>query len=233
MSQSKTPLASLLREHLDGTDDDQVMAVVQGLRLELEHLVVEYSCAMDEVNTKISNLRREFDRTHPYTPIEHVKTRMKSLPSLIGKAQRLGCATDLAAIRQQIRDIAGIRVVCSFVEDAYAVADMLSHQPDLTVLTRKDYIANPKANGYQSLHLIVEVPVFLSNRVVRVPVEVQLRTIAMDFWASVEHQIHYKYDGLVPDHLQTELLEVAQAAATLDRQMGDLRDEIRSLATSD
>jgi len=217
---------------LDGYQGDPAAgpeAILRRIRDDFSRFRLEYSCGMDEVATKINILRKEFDETHRYKPIEHVKTRLKSMESLLEKADRLGCGTDLGRIRREIRDVAGIRVVCAFRDDTYAVADMLVRQPDVTLLQKKDYIANPKPNGYQSLHLIVEVPVFLSDGAIQVPVEVQIRTIAMDFWASIEHQIHYKYEGRVPPHLRDNLKEVADVAASLDEQMGDLRAEVRSL----
>lgn len=197
---------------------------------QMQAFLMEYKFALDEVETKISILREEFELIHEYSPIEHVKSRLKTLDSLISKVDRIGCPRDLPAIRRNVRDIAGIRVSCVFVEDTYRFAKMLTQQQDLTVLETKDYIAEPKPNGYRSLHLIIELPVFLSDRTVHVPVEVQIRTIAMDFWASVEHQIYYKYGTHVPEHLSGKLGEVASTAADLDAQMGRLREEIRSLS---
>lgn len=206
-------------------DPDEVLREVQG---RIARFRQEYKFGIDEVLTKITILREEFEETHDYGPIEHVKTRLKSMDSLVEKAERLGVAHDLDAIRATIRDIAGIRVTCAFVDDTYRFAEMLTRQPDLTLLQTKDYIRSPKPNGYQSLHLIVSVPVFLSDRTVEVPVELQVRTIAMDFWASVEHQIYYKYDGTVPAHLQETLRAVAGVATDLDDRMGRLRAEVRA-----
>ncbi len=211
----------------DERDPDEVMREVQE---RLGRFRQQYKFGIDEVLTKITILREEFEEAQGYGPIEHVKTRLKTLDSLLAKATRLGVPPDLETIRATIRDVAGIRVTCAFVEDTYRFAEMLTRQPDLTVLATKDYIAAPKANGYQSLHIIVEVPVFLSDRTVQVPVELQIRTIAMDFWASVEHRIYYKYDGVVPSHLRDTLREVAGIATDLDDQMGRLREEIRTLA---
>jgi len=204
--------------------------LLREVQLRLSTFLMEYKFALDEVETKIAILREESELTHDYSPIEHVKSRLKSVESLAAKMQRTGCPPDLAVVRERIRDIAGIRVSCAFVEDTYRFARMLTQQRDLTVLQTKDYIAEPKPNGYRSLHLIVQVPVFLSDRTVHVPVEVQIRTIAMDFWASVEHQVYYKYAKRVPEHLSGTLREVASTAADLDAQMGRLREEIRSLA---
>jgi putative GTP pyrophosphokinase len=197
---------------------------------QMSAFLMEYKFALDEVETKISILREEFELAHEYSPIEHVKSRLKTVESLVAKVDRLDCPRDLPTIRERIRDVAGIRVSCVFVEDTYRFAKMLTQQQDLTVLDTKDYIAHPKANGYRSLHLIVELPVFLSDRTVHVPVEVQIRTIAMDFWASVEHQIYYKYRTEAPDYLSGRLYDVASTAAELDAQMGQLREEIRSLS---
>ncbi len=207
--------------------------VLRQVQAQLATFLMEYKFGLDEVETKINILREEFELVHEYSPIEHVKSRLKSLESLAEKIERTDCPRDLAVIRERIRDIAGIRVTCAFVEDTYRFARMLTQQGDLTVLAEKDYIAQPKANGYRSLHLIVAVPVFLSDRTVQIPVEVQIRTIAMDFWASVEHQIYYKYDGQVPDDLTEALNTIAGTAADLDGQMAHLRDEVSSFAPSD
>ncbi len=191
-----------------------------------------YEFGIEEMLTKIRILRAEFRQAHDHNPIEHVTSRLKSIDSILEKTTRYGCTADPQTIRERILDIAGIRITCSFVSDAYWVADMLSSQPDVEVVRRKDYIAGPKDNGYRSLHLIVRVPVFLSDRTEHVPVEVQIRTIAMDFWASVEHRLSYKYRGEVPEHLRSELRAAAATAAELDARMGLLRDEVRDLGTT-
>lgn len=218
--------------HLAGALDGPVdpRALLRDVQKQMASFLMEYKFALDEVETKISILREEFELVHDYSPIEHVKARLKSVESLVAKIERLAIARDVDTIRAQVRDIAGIRVTCAFVEDTYSFARMLTQQQDLRVLQIKDYIAEPKANGYRSLHLIIDLPVFLSDRTVRVPVEVQIRTIAMDFWASVEHQIYYKYGKQVPEHLGGTLSQIATTAADLDAQMGRLREEIRSLA---
>lgn len=221
----------MLRQWVDGiTDPFEAERALREAQADLAAFRLEYACGMEELETKINILRREFEQTHDYNPVEHVKTRLKSMDSLLDKMRRLDCSPDLDVVRATIRDIAGIRVTCAFVEDTYRVAEMLTSQPDVTLLQTKDYIAHPKPNGYQSLHLIVQVPVYLSDRTALVPVELQIRTIAMDFWAAVEHRIYYKYDGAVPGDLRESLHEVALTAAALDHQMGSLRDEIKSLA---
>ncbi|WP_298885944.1 GTP pyrophosphokinase family protein [uncultured Serinicoccus sp.] len=193
---------------------------------QLQRFLLEYEFGLREVETKIEILRDEFAHMHDYNPIEHVSSRVKSPDSLREKVLRRGLSLDLETIRREITDIAGIRVSCSFVTDAYRIFDLLTQQDDLTIRRVSDYIAEPKENGYASLHAIVEIPVFLSTGRVDVPVEVQLRTIAMDFWASTEHKIHYKYDGNVPEGLLTELKDAATSAAELDARMQRLHREL-------
>jgi putative GTP pyrophosphokinase len=193
---------------------------------ELTHFMLVYKFGLAEIGTKITILAEELAHRGRGNPIEHINTRLKTVDSLTAKARRIGCAMTLDAVRGQIRDIAGIRVVCSFVSDVYTVAEMLTRQQDVTLLQTKDYIAAPKPNGYRSLHLIIEIPVFLSDRAVAVPVEVQLRTVAMDFWASLEHKIHYKFEEDVPAGLRDELAATATDAARLDERMERLHAQI-------
>lgn len=197
-------------------------------RTEAERFILTYRSAIDEIETKVRILRREFTAAHARSPIESCSCRLKSMPSLVSKARRRGL-TSLEQVREQITDIAGARVVCSFLPDVYQVRDMLCGQNDITVRETKDYIASPKPNGYRSLHVIVEVPVFLSQGVHPVPVEIQFRTIAMDFWASLEHKIYYKYRREVPAALLGQLHEAAETAARLDTDMDRLRQEISEL----
>jgi len=208
-------------------DAGEVFARLSEVGDEFQRLQMYYQFGIDEVSTKVGILREEFANTYDYNPIEHVRSRLKSPDSLLAKALRQGVDLTVPAIRAHIRDIAGIRITCSFVSDAYWIAEMLSAQPDLTVLTTKDYIAHPKPNGYRSLHLIVEVPVFLSRHTEHIPVELQIRTIAMDFWASMEHKLRYKYRSDMPEHLRKEIDDAALLAADLDARMGRLRDEVR------
>jgi putative GTP pyrophosphokinase len=190
-----------------------------------EFLLV-YKFGLAEINTKFTILAEELAHKGRGNPIEHVSPRLKTPASISAKARRIGCPLTFEELRAQIRDIAGIRIVCSFVSDVYTVAEMLTRQPDVHLVVTKDYIASPKENGYRSLHLIVEIPVFLSDRMVPVPVEVQLRTVAMDFWASLEHKIYYKYDPDIPPALRDELLAAAEDAARLDQRMERLHREI-------
>ena len=188
-----------------------------------------YRFAMNEVTTKINILRDEFRHLHDYNPIEHVNTRLKSAESVMSKVQRRNVPATLGGIRENIRDIAGVRVTCSFVSDVYTIFDVFTGQPDVTVIDVKDYIASPKPNGYQSLHAIVQVPVFLSTGAEHVYVEMQFRTVAMDFWASLEHKIYYKYDRDVPPSLLQELKEAAETAAGLDQRMEKLHRAVSAL----
>lgn len=188
--------------------------------------MLEYQAGIDEVLTKINILRSEFKHMHEYSPIEHVSSRLKSFKSIVEKMQRHGAPITLNRIRETMKDIAGIRIVCSFIKDTYRLAEALTKQKDITVLEVKDYIETPKPNGYQSLHLIVSIPVFLSNEVIDVPVEIQIRTIAMDFWASLEHKIYYKFDTEIPDQLQQGLYDAATTAAKLDAQMEQIHEQV-------
>ena len=185
----------------DDLDPEVLAAQMRQVHRELTTLRMHYQFGIDEVETKIDILRREFEQIHEYSPIEHVRARLKSTESMLEKAMRTGTDMTVAAIRERVLDIAGIRITCSFVSDVYWIADMLSQQPDLEVLTVNDYISSPKPNGYRSLHLIVRVPVFLSEHTEHVPVELQLRTIAMDFWASTEHKLSYKYRKIGRAHV--------------------------------
>ena len=193
---------------------------------ELRLFLLEYEFGLREIMTKIAILRDEFRHMHDYNPIEHVTSRVKSPESIRRKVERDHVAPTLDGVRSGVTDIAGVRVTCSFVADAYRIFELLTHQDDITTRRVSDYIARPKANGYKSLHAIVEVPVFLSSRTVRVPVEIQLRSIAMDFWASLEHKIYYKYDGEVPDALVAELRDAARTAGELDARMERLHREL-------
>lgn len=189
---------------------------------EIGQFLLNYKFGLDEMLTKINILREELAFRGNGNPIEHVSSRLKSIESLRAKAERIGCPLELDAIGEQITDIAGVRIVCAFIADAYQVLDMLTTQPDITVRVIKDYVARPKPNGYRSLHAIVEIPVFLSDDVRRVPIELQIRTVAMDFWASVEHKIYYKYAKDVPGELVAELAAAARVAHDLDQRMGEL-----------
>ncbi|MFH9616722.1 GTP pyrophosphokinase [Streptomyces pratensis] len=203
------------------------VAFARRMRKDFQRIEMEYEFAVDEVLTKVSILRREFLHLHRYNPIEHVGSRVKSTESILRKAARLDIAPTPEAIRAGIQDIAGVRITCSFIADTYQVLEALTSQDDVRVLQVKDYIAAPKPNGYKSLHALIEIPVFLSTGPVPVTVEVQIRTIAMDFWASLEHKIYYKYEGQVPPGLVASLTEAAHLAEQLDHRMEELHTEVR------
>ncbi|MFE3542596.1 GTP pyrophosphokinase family protein [Nocardia sp. NPDC059177] len=196
------------------------------LREQFVDFMLGYKFAIDEVTTKINILREDFNNAHEYNPIEHVRSRLKSPESVLEKVQRKNYAMNLASIRANVLDIAGVRVVCSFISDIGVIKDMLAGQEDITVLEERDYITHRKPNGYQSLHLIVSIPVFRSDRTERIPVEIQIRTIAMDFWASLEHKIYYKYRGEVPPNLRTDLAQAAEVATQLDETMEALHRQV-------
>ena len=189
----------------------------------------EYGAAIKEVDTKIEILSEDFAVRHDYNPIHHIEKRLKTPQGIEDKLRRLQCEVSIPSARENILDIAGIRVVCNFVEDVYAVAHMLTSQNDIRVNTCKDYIANPKPNGYRSLHLSLMVPVFLLDGCIEVPVEVQIRTVAMDFWASLEHQLRYKKDKEIPPRIDIELKACAEVSATLDKRMQKIFNELNKL----
>ena len=199
---------------------------LRAMRDDFQRFLLEYQFALREVETKMAILQDEFQLMHDYNPIEHVSSRVKSPDSIVDKVGRKGIEPDFPSIRAGITDIAGMRVTCSFVRDAYRLFDLLTQQDDIGLIAVKDYIAEPKANGYKSLHAIVEVPVFLSTGRLDIPVEVQFRTIAMDFWASLEHKIYYKYDSQVPEQLLAELTAAAGTASELDVKMERLHREL-------
>lgn len=192
-----------------------------------------YQAALKEVGTKIDILSAEFTQVHQYNPIEHVKTRIKEKNSIIKKLKKQGHEITTENMMHYIHDIAGVRIICSFEKDIYNIADMLCSQDDVKVLIIKNYIANPKTNGYKSYHLVVSVPIFLSTGPVETKVEIQIRTIAMDFWASLEHKIKYKFEGHAPEHLQGELKECANIVDMLDKKMFSLNEEVRKLGQSE
>jgi putative GTP pyrophosphokinase len=185
-----------------------------------------YKFALTEINTKLNILNEEYQYIHNHNPIEHMKSRIKEPRSIVHKLQRKGLPVTIENAMEHVHDIAGVRITCSFISDIYTVFEAISRQDDIEVIKVKDYIKDPKPNGYKSLHLIVKVPVFLSNRVVKVKVEIQIRTIAMDFWASLEHKIYYKFEKDIPKELQLELTRAADAAHILDEKMRKIRDEV-------
>ena len=185
-----------------------------------------YNAALKQMETKMEILNEEFQHVHQYNPIEHIKARMKTPESIVKKLKRHGRESTIENMVNHINDIAGIRIICSFTSDIYRIAEMIREQKDLKVIATKDYITYPKASGYRSYHMIVTVPVYLSDRIVDAKVEVQIRTVAMDFWASLEHKIHYKLEGDAPEHIRNELIECARMVMDLDARMLSLNEQI-------
>ena len=191
-------------------------------------LMAFYRCASMEIETKFKVLDEQMSLEKEHNPIESIKTRLKNPESILRKMQRKKIPMTLEALEENIYDVAGVRVICAFPEDIYFLADCLLKQDDITLIARKDYIANPKPSGYRSLHLIVEVPIFLKNEKRMMKVEVQLRTIAMDFWASLEHKLRYKKD-IAPEllnELADELVNCSLESAKLDMKMQAIRQKI-------
>ena len=194
---------------------------------EFSKLMAYYRCAMMEVETKLNVLNQEFSLRYDRNPISSIKTRLKSPLSIRGKLERRGLDVSVESIEHNLNDVAGVRVVCSFPEDVRTIAKALLNQDDVMLIERKDYILNPKPNGYRSLHLIVAVPIFLAHEKRTMRVEIQLRTIAMDFWATLEHQLRYKKDVDFTDEMAKELKFCADLSAELDRRMDALRDQVQ------
>ena len=206
-----------------------VVEIPDSLRNEAKQfreLMMMYTCAIREVKTKLEVLNDDLAVRNERNPIQMIKSRVKKPNSIINKLEKRGHPVTVASIKDNLDDVAGIRVICSFVDDIYAVANMLAHQDDVNVLMVKDYIRSPKVNGYRSYHMIVEVPVHFSDRKTKMRVEVQIRTIAMDFWASLDHQMKYKKDMDDTDEISEELTQCAEVIAQIDRRMQEIRQKI-------
>ncbi len=193
-----------------------------------QEVTLVYNAALKQINTKLEILNDEFQHVHQYNPIEHIKSRMKTPESIVKKLKRHGYESDIENMVKYVNDIAGIRIICSFTSDIYRIAEMIRLQNDIHVIAVKDYIRNPKKSGYKSYHMLVTVPVFLSDRTVEVKVEIQIRTVAMDFWASLEHKINYKFEGNAPEHVKSELIECSEMVSRLDDRMQRLNEEIKA-----
>jgi putative GTP pyrophosphokinase len=193
---------------------------------EWRSLLLVHKFALDQVETKLNILNEEFQMIHMHNPIEHIKSRVKTPESISDKLHRKGYELTIENARNYINDIAGIRIICSFVSDIYTIYDLIERQNDIEIICVKDYIKNPKPNGYRSLHLIAEIPVVLTDSTVKVKVEIQIRTIAMDFWASLEHKIYYKFDKTVPSKFTDEIKDCARIISLLDEKMLQLNNEI-------
>lgn len=220
-SSALAPVRQLLAENSQQAVMEQMYKFI-----ELEHL---YDSAIREVKTKLEILDSEFRTKYSYNPIHHIEDRLKSPESMFKKLQRNNLPFTVEAVRENLFDIAGVRVICNYIEDIYQVADLLTAQDDVTLIKRKDYIANPKANGYRSLHLVIETPVYLSEQKELVNVEVQIRTIAMDFWASLEHELKYKTDTEVSAELAEQLRLCAETIAQTDLKMQQIYRTLKQI----
>lgn len=203
-------VASLVKDDVDGW----------------ETLMFLYNSALKEVKTKIEILNDEFIHVHKYNPIEYIKSRIKTPESIVKKLRRYGFEDNIEDMVHHINDIAGIRIVCSFTSDIYKIAEMIGKQNDFTVISVKDYIRNPKESGYKSYHMLVTVPIFMGEKLVDTKVEIQIRTIAMDFWASLEHKIYYKFEGHAPDYISEDLKTCSYIVSELDAKMLQLNEAI-------
>lgn len=216
----------LFEEKVKAIADEATLEWMQKKSREFMKIMAYYRCAMMEIETKFNVLNQEYSLQHDRNPISAVKGRLKSISSIQEKLRRKNLPVSLSAIEENLNDVAGVRVICSFPEDVYALAEALLKQDDITLIAKKDYIAHPKENGYRSLHLIVSVPIFLASEKRVMKVEIQLRTIAMDCWATLEHQLRYKKDFEFTEAMGKELLECARLSTELDARMDALRDKL-------
>lgn len=222
----KTKEEKKLEELMLTLTEEKALEWAQKKGAELERLMSYYRCAIMEIETKLKVLNEEYSLQHDRNPINSIKTRLKKVKSIKEKLERKNIPVSVQAIEENLNDVAGIRVICSFPDDVYTLADALLKQDDITLIKQKDYIKKPKKNGYRSLHLIVSVPIFLENEKRIMKVEIQLRTIAMDCWASLEHQLRYKKKHLFTEEMEHQLYECAELSIELDSRMDMLRKTI-------
>ncbi|MCD7807613.1 MAG: GTP pyrophosphokinase family protein [Lachnospiraceae bacterium] len=194
-----------------------------------QEVILIYRSALKQVETKMEILNDEFQHVHQYNPIEHIKSRIKTPESIVRKLNRYGSEPTISNMVDQVNDIAGIRLICSFTSDIYELAKIIAQQKDINVISVKDYIRYPKQSGYRSYHMIITIPVYLTEKTVRTKVEIQIRTVAMDFWASLEHKIKYKFEGTVPEDFREELLTCSKMVADLDGRMETINEAIQEL----
>lgn len=214
------------RGSLDSIINESIIELSVPLMKNFDESMAYYRCAIMEVETKLRVLNEEFSLQHDRNPISSIQSRVKSLISIKEKLEKNGKPFSIESIEENLNDVAGVRVICAFPDDVYTVANALLAQDDIKLLRKKDYIESPKANGYRSLHLIIEVPIFLANEKKMMKVEVQLRTIAMDSWATLEHQLRYKKDFAFTDEMAAELERCAEISAELDARMDALQNVV-------
>ena len=221
-------LNALEKALLSRISQGEVKGRIQQFALPYREIMAYYRCAMMQVETKFNVLNEELSLQYDRNPIETIKTRLKSPESIVNKLIKKQVPLTVESIEQNISDVAGVRVICSFPADIYMLADALLKQDDITLIKRKDYIASPKENGYRSLHLIVQTPIFLHDQKRQMKVEVQFRTISMDWWASLEHKIRYKKDVVILPEIERELRECAEIGEVLDRRMEMILQKVES-----
>lgn len=212
------------KSNLDSMINESIIELSAPIMKDFEESMAYYRCAIMEVETKLKVLNEEFSLQHDRNPINSIQSRVKSLLSIKEKLEKDDKPFTIESIEENLFDVAGVRVICSFPDDVYLVADALLGQDDITLIKKKDYIENPKPNGYRSLHLIIEIPIFLAKEKKMMPVEIQLRTIAMDSWATLEHQLRYKKDFDFTDEMAAELQRCADISAELDARMDALQN---------
>ena len=210
---------------LDLIKDNDLPEYFEQEVIAFRNLMLQYRCAIREIETKFNVLTDELSLSYNRNPVESIKSRLKSVKSIVGKLKQKNLPISVSSIEENLNDVAGLRIICSFIDDIYAIVNMFTRQDDINVIEVKDYIKDPKPNGYRSLHLIVEVPIFLSNMTKNVRVEVQFRTIAMDFWASLEHEIKYK-KNVNDEEIFKELKDLATASNILDERMRNIRNKV-------
>jgi len=220
---SRQLLEQLLLPHFSKSD---VQERIHEYAHPYRELIAYYRCAMMQIETKFTVLDEELSLQYDRNPIESIKTRLKSLESIVNKAVRKQVPLTVESIEKNLNDVAGVRVICSHPSDIYTLADAFLKQDDITLIEKKDYIANPKPNGYRSLHLIVETPIFLHDKKKMMKAEVQFRTISMDWWASLEHKIRYKKDVEISPETARELYDCAEISAELDRRMEAIQNHV-------
>lgn len=221
--EEKYSIASL---NIRSEDIEKGLEIVKQSVFDFKKLILTYESALKIVESKIEIISDEFNYLHKYNPIEHVKTRIKSPESIIKKMAKKNLPFDYDNLVENVNDIAGIRIICSFIQDIYTIVDTIKNDPDFEIINEKDYIKNPKESGYSSYHMIVTVPVKFIGGITRVKVEIQIRTIEMDFWASLEHKIRYKYNGDIPERVKKDLKMCGSIASQLDYKMSDLGKEL-------
>ena len=220
--------AEEIKKQLDNVFSDEVIEWGKPIMQNFSKLMAYYRCALMEIETKFNVLNEEFSLRYDRNPINSIKTRLKSFQSMRDKLQKKGIDLAVNSIEENLNDVAGVRVICSFTDDVFMLAEALLKQDDITLVEAKDYINNPKPNGYRSLHLIVTVPIFLAHEKRLMKVEIQLRTIAMDSWASLEHQLRYKKDYAFDERMANELLRCAELSSELDARMDALRELVQT-----